>query len=148
MSPPKKIALLPYLAKEVFNIHQPIHEYIKRNKLVAGLFISCVILFISFLFAKEQVIKLSNKPVNTALVKEVSELQKKLEAYQSLNKDLEMCKSELINKPIPIITNSNCSDNQPNPQPVNRKNKETAILNRVSEDTLKKKLEAIRVEGE
>lgn len=150
MPPPAKIAILPFIKELIFN-KQPVMEYIKRNKLITGLFIAVVILVFVNLFITEQAIRLSNASQNNTrnplLEQEILRLKNTLNGYANIDNDLALCRSELLiskTKKPDLLTA--CPD-KPNTPTSPTRSKEVFIQPRgTADDSLRRKLDAIRIE--
>lgn len=142
MPPPARILIWPLIKELLFN-KMPIMEYFKRNKLITGLFIAVLTLTISNLFITEQAIRLNNASQNkTTFMALQKELIDTKVLYGNTRKELDECLHRVLPS-IPVV--KNCPKQ---PQKPNRKHtyREEAILPRNTENSLKKKLDAIRYE--
>lgn len=138
-------SLLPFI-QEVFGIKQPFTDFVKRNKLLSFAILLNIVFFIIVLFSMEQDIRKA---------REVSELKRKLadqSAVAIVTPD-KQCANQLLEldaeyRQITMMYNT-CmlrpSSNAPKPAPRPVRNKDPVIAPRTSgDDTLKRKLEAIR----
>lgn len=141
MPPPNRISILPFL-KEVFFSKQPLSGYIKRNKLVTGLFLTSLIMFILVLFVSEQALKLNNNPLLLSQKEEINILTKQLSEYKNKDVLLQQCLSdkEKTTCTNTVITGTKRRSPKPEKQPP----KEPTILNRNYDNSLEKKLNSIR----
>lgn len=148
MPPPARIALWPFIKELLFN-KTPIMEYIKRNRLITGLFIAVIILVVVNLFITEQAIRLSNmsqNKTNTApLENEIARLKKELSLTDLDRATLTECRYQLDTVNKKLLTATKCPP--PNSPSEHRRNKETFIPPRsYGDDSLRRKLDAIRVD--
>lgn len=138
-------SLLPFI-QEVFGIKQPFTAFVKRNKLLSFAILLNIVFFIIVLFSMEQDIRKAC---------EVSELKRKLADHSALaivTPD-KQCANQLLEldaeyRQITMMYNT-CmlrpGPNAPKPAPRPVRNKDPVIAPRTSgDDTLKRKLEAIR----
>lgn len=147
MPPPAKIALWPFIKELLFN-KTPIMEYIKRNRLITGLFIAVIILVVINLFITEQAIRLSNMSQNktniTLLENEITRLKQALSLSDLDKANLVECRYQLdaVNK---TLLDTKCP--VPNTPSQHRRDKETFIPPRsYGDDSLRRKLDAIRID--
>lgn len=150
MPAPAKISLLPFI-KELFFNKQSVVEYIKRNRLITGLFFTVIILVFANLFITEQAIRLSNSTQNnvdnTLLQQEITRLKNTLANNANNDVALTACLSdkEQLEK---AATQSTVRCPLPPRRPTNHPRDPIVVLpqREPHDDSLRKKLDAIRVD--
>lgn len=150
MPAPAKISLLPFI-KELFFNKQSVVEYIKRNRLITGLFFAVIILVLANLFITEQAIRLSNSTQNnvdnTLLHQEIAKLKNALSTTSGNEAALSAC---LLDKQrlekVATQSTSRCPSSPK--RPTNHPRDSIVVLpqRETAEDSLRKKLDAIRVD--
>jgi hypothetical protein len=134
-------SLLPFI-QEVFGVKQPFTAFVKRNKLLSFALLLNVLFFTVTLFNMEQ---------NILKAKEVADLKRKLSSGIALLPNRGDCSTGLtalhddyrqLNRLYGECISSNDS---PPPIPKPTRNKDPVIIQRgLSDDSLKRKLDAIR----
>jgi hypothetical protein len=138
-------SLLPFI-QEVFGIKQPFTDFVKRNKLLSFAILLNIVFFIIVFFSMEQDIRKA---------REVSELKHKLAEHPLVAtvKPDTQCISDLVGLDAEyrrintLYTACMLRAGHPTPNPVPRpvRDKDPVITPRsTGDDTLKRKLEAIR----
>jgi hypothetical protein len=149
MPPPAKIAIWPFIKELLFN-KTPIMEYIKRNRLITGLFIAVIILVFTNLFITEQAIRLSNMTHNktniTVLENQITHLKSLVNENELSAANLVECRYQLdlVNKKL-LTTSKECP---PTPNPNSRRREKESFIppRSFTDDSLRRKLDAIRVD--
>ena len=134
-------SLLPFIS-EVFGVKQPFTAFVKRNKLLSFALLLNVLFFTVTLFSMEQ---------NIRKAKEVTDLKAKLNNGIAIIPNNNECNTNLAalhddyNRLSRLYGNCMSSNDTPPPVPEPTRNKDPVIIQRgLSDDSLKRKLDAIR----
>ena len=133
--------LLPFI-REVFGVKQPFTAFVKRNKLLSFALLLNVLFFTMTLFTMEQ---------NIRKAKEVADLKAKLNSGIAIIPNNSECNTNLAaihddyNRLSRLYGDCMSTNDTPPPVPKPTRNKDPIIIQRgLSDDSLKRKLDAIR----
>lgn len=134
-------SLLPFI-REVFGVKQPFTAFVKRNKLLSFTLLLNVLFFTMTLFSMEQ---------NIRKAKEVTDLKAKLKSGIAIIHNNSECSTNLAalhddyNRLNRLYRDCMSTNDTPPPIPKPTRNKDPVIIQRgLSDDSLKRKLDAIR----